>query len=55
MPQLDTQDRERDNHQRAVPENLIYLYGHLAVGHWFWVAALSEEIFLFWAIQSRGE
>ncbi len=22
MPQLDTQDRERDNHHRAVPENL---------------------------------
>ncbi len=22
MPQLDTQDRERDNHQRAGPENL---------------------------------
>ena len=33
MPQLDTQDRERNNPHRAGPENLIYLYGHLAVGH----------------------
>lgn len=35
MPQLDIQDRERDNPHRVVPENLIYLYGHLAVGRWF--------------------
>ena len=35
MPQLDIQDRERDNPHRAEPENLIDLYGHLAVGRWF--------------------
>ena len=29
MPQLDTQDRERDNHQRAGPENLSNLSGNV--------------------------
>ena len=38
-PQLDIQDRERDNPHRAGSENRMYLSGHLDAGCWFWGAA----------------
>ena len=38
MPQLDTQDRERDNPHRAGPENLSNLCEYSMVVRWpFWV------------------
>lgn len=37
MPQLDTQDRERDNPHRAGPENLSNLCGSLVELRWLWV------------------
>jgi hypothetical protein len=40
MPQLDTQDRERDNPYKVGPEDLINLYGYLAVALYpSWVEA----------------
>jgi len=42
MPQLDIQNREKDNPHRAGPENQIYQYGHLDVGRWFLKAALPS-------------
>ncbi len=39
MPQLDTQDRERDNPHRAGPENLSNLCGNLVELRWLWVEA----------------
>ena len=37
MPQLDTQDRERDNPHRAGPENLRNRCGNLVELRWLWV------------------
>ena len=34
MPLLDTKGRERDNSYKVGPENLICLYGDLAVAHY---------------------
>ena len=39
MPQLDIQDRNRDNLHRVGPENLTCLCGHLAGERWHRVAA----------------
>jgi len=37
MPQLNTQDRSRDNPHRAGPENLSNLCGNLVELRWLWV------------------
>jgi hypothetical protein len=43
MPQLDPQDRSRDNPYKVEPEDLIYLYGYLAVARYpSWVGAGSK-------------
>ena len=39
MPQLDTEDRSKDNLHRAGSENLTCLYAHLVVGRWSWAGA----------------
>ena len=43
MPQLDIQDRERDNPHRAGSENLTFQYGHSAVGRRLWAGALPSS------------
>ena len=45
MPQLDTQDRERDNPDRAGPENLSNLCGNLVELRWLWGSPCFRFVF----------